>query len=86
MEKLVFLNKWKIPAVVFMGKYFFMPNDGISCVTVVGGALELPKIESPTRDNVDFWHKQYMERLQDLFDKTKKKYAYEGEAATLEMI
>ena len=86
MEKLVFLNKYKIPAVVFLGKYGFMPNDGISCITVVGAPLQLPKIEAPTSENIDFWHKQYIESLQDTFDKYKEKYAHEGKAAKLEII
>lgn len=75
-EKFMFLNKWKLPACFFMGKYImFMPEDELDMVTVVGRPLVLPLIETPTKADVDFWHGRYMEELQSVFDRNKWKYA-----------
>ena len=76
----------KIPAVIFVGKFLFLPSNSGSLVTVVGEPLDLPRIPHPTKENVEFWHKQYTQCLVDTFDKHKGKYAHEGESAQLEII
>lgn len=42
--------------------------------------MELPKIASPSEEDVSKFHKQYMEALQALFDKYKKKYCVNPDA------
>lgn len=86
MEKLKFLNRFKIPAVVFIGKYIFAPNDNITCITVVGAPLQLPKIEKPSEADVDEWHDKYIQSLQTTFDKHKANYAHDGAEAELEIL
>lgn len=81
----LWVNKYKIPAVVALGKYFFMPNDDVSLVTVIGKRMPLPTIASPTRADVQNWHTKYIQAVQELFDKHKAKYAAQGEAAVLEV-
>ena len=34
-------------------------------------AIDLPKIDEPTKEDVDKWHKVYCDALQALFDKHK---------------
>lgn len=80
-EKFMFLNKWKLPACFFMGKYMvFMPEDQLDMVTVVGRSLKMPLIEKPTQEDVDHWHGRYMEELQSVFDRNKNKYAADPKA------
>mmetsp|Transcript_3473 Transcript_3473/g.4329 ORF Transcript_3473/g.4329 Transcript_3473/m.4329 type:complete len:102 (+) Transcript_3473:1-306(+) len=36
-----------------------------------GRPLNMPKIENPTAEDIDKWHKKYMEEVQRLFDTYK---------------
>uniref|UniRef100_A0A7S2CE87 Acyltransferase n=1 Tax=Florenciella parvula TaxID=236787 RepID=A0A7S2CE87_9STRA len=79
------LNAFKIPAVFFFGNVFMplFPRTNINMHTFIGKAIELPKIDEPTKEDVDKWHKTYCDALQVLFDKHK---AEAGRAdAVLEM-
>lgn len=38
-------------------------------VTVIGPAVELPKIDQPTAEDVDKYHKIYKKALVDLFER-----------------
>ena len=80
-----FLNKYRLPGVVAIGKYAFMPNDDIKLITVVGKAMQLPKIEKPSREEVSKWHAEYMKRVVQLFESHKGACAMEGAAAKLEV-
>ena len=42
--------------------------------TIGGEPLRLPKIEKPTAEDVDKWHKAYMEHLKKHFDTYKKEF------------
>ena len=72
----LWLNKFGIPGVVFMGWPLFplMPKRGLEIHTVVGDPLQLPKIEKPTKEDVQEWHGKYIQALQELFDKNKAKF------------
>lgn len=83
---MLWLNKFKIPGVVFIGKFFFLPNPDVDMVVVVGKPLELPHIENPTKEDVDKYHKLYMDKMTELFNKFKEKYAKEGEKAVLHLV
>jgi hypothetical protein len=85
-EKLKFLNKWKLPAVLFMGKWFgFMPENQLNMVTVVGKPLALPLIKAPTQADIDHWHGRYMVELKKVFNHNKGKYCADPKAE-LEML
>jgi hypothetical protein len=43
--------------------------------TVVGEAIPLPRIEEPTREQVELYHGQYVRALQALFAKHRAAYA-----------
>ena len=43
--------------------------------TVVGRPIPLPAIESPSLEDVVYWHGQYVVALQDLFDKYQPELA-----------
>lgn len=69
----LWLNKWGIPTVVFMGLPWcpLLPRQGVELLTYVGPPLELPKITNPTTAEVSEWHGKYVTALRELFDKHK---------------
>lgn len=76
------LNELKVPGVAFFGRLecFFLPQDDVDVITVVGKPLEMPTIAHPTREDIAKFHAQYVSSLQKLFDKYKKKYAVNPDA------
>lgn len=70
----LWLNRWKVPAVVFCGKWycFFLPNHDVAIKTVVGPALVLPVLPEPTDAQITHYHDVYIKRLVSLFDKHKE--------------
>ncbi|KAG3111680.1 hypothetical protein PI124_g9088 [Phytophthora idaei] len=76
------LNQFKLPGVLFYGlpQCFFLPRTDVDLITVVGEAVILPRIEHPTKVDVQKYHVQYVEVLQKLFDKYKAVYAVDPEA------
>ena len=64
---------------------FFMPDDEMDFTVVVGKNMKLPKIENPTKEDIDKYHCMYVKRIKDLFDKFKGKYAAQGENVYLEI-
>ena len=53
----VFLNKIKIPTAMFISPFLcFIPNPFNDLYVVVGKPLELPKIEKPTKEDVNNYH------------------------------
>lgn len=61
------------------GRGYFNYHFGIlphrrPIVVVVGAPLELPKIEKPTKDDVDHWHAKYVQALCALFEENKDAY------------
>ncbi|SPR00845.1 Acyltransferase [Plasmodiophora brassicae] len=76
----LWLNKWKIPCVLFWSRYGFMPEPFVDLITVVGQPLQFPQIPSPTPDEVDKYFEMYVQALRDLFDRNKAKYAHDPDA------
>lgn len=62
-----------------------MPNDDMDFNVVVGKAIQLPQIESPSSAEVDRYHSLYLQSYQELFNKYKGRYAAEGDEAKLEI-
>ena len=62
----------------FHGRGIFLYDYGIlplrtPLVTVIGTPIEIPKIENPTTEDLDKYHKLYVESLRKLY------YSYKGE-------
>lgn len=68
------LNKFKCPGTIFYGKFGFLPRNDIEIVTVIGKGIEFPIIEKPTVEDVDKFHKLYVDTLKSLFDKYKNRF------------
>ena len=82
----LWLNKFHIPTCIFVGKYLFMPDNDMDFNVVVGKVIELPKLDSPSSEDIDKYHALFLKGYQDLFNKYKGKYARDGEAAVLEIL
>ncbi|EFN66551.1 Diacylglycerol O-acyltransferase [Camponotus floridanus] len=57
-----------LPPVIFWGRGFFQYSFGLipnrlPVTVVVGSPLELPKIEKPTAEQIDEYHKKFVEHL-----------------------
>lgn len=76
------LNKIKFPGVLFWGRFLFFPYADVDCCSVVGKGIQLPKIPNPTKMQIDKYHKIYVDRFVELFDRYKKQY---GAADKLEI-
>ncbi|XP_018568259.1 2-acylglycerol O-acyltransferase 2-like [Anoplophora glabripennis] len=74
------LRKWiGLAPVVPIGRGFFQYSFGIiprrsKVTTVVGLPIEVPKIEDPTREQVDQYHAEFVKRLTQMFDEQKYNY------------
>lgn len=75
-EKLgLILNKFKIPAVIFISKFLgILPNNNFPLVFVVGKGIAFPKIDHPSKEEVEKFHTIYINSLKELFDKYKGKF------------
>lgn len=67
----LFLAKWKIPPVIFYSKYGFMPDPNIDIKVVVGKEIQFPRIDNPSQEDIEKWHKYYAEKLNGVFEKHK---------------
>lgn len=59
---------------VIMGQYGIFPRQA-PLVVVVGKPIAVPKVNRPTKDQIQQYHAQYTQALEALFDKYKDKYA-----------
>ncbi len=75
----LWLNKLKIPGTLFYGKYGWLPRTDLELITVIGKGIELPVIENPSNEQIDYYHSLYIEKLQEVFNKHKEKYGFNGE-------
>ena len=84
----LWLCSFHLPAVLFCSRplLFFMPRTDVPLFTVVGPPLQLPRLESPSAEEVEKWHAAYVLALRALFDRHKGACAAEGEAAVLEVL
>lgn len=77
------LNKFKLPGIIFYSKYLIFPNYNIDLTTVIGKPIDLPKILKPTTEDVDKYHKLYINSLEELYNKYKKQF---GASEELEIL
>ena len=65
----------------------FLPKRGVKLHIVVGRPLIVPKIESPTKEEVALWHGKYIVELKRIYEEHKE-VAYgaeKGKEAKLEI-
>jgi len=75
IEKIgLFLNNFKLPGIVFIGKYLIFPRDDIDVCTVIGKGIQFPKIENPNKDQIDKYHSIYINSLEELYDRYKNEF------------
>mmetsp|Transcript_61042 Transcript_61042/g.122333 ORF Transcript_61042/g.122333 Transcript_61042/m.122333 type:complete len:358 (-) Transcript_61042:136-1209(-) len=67
------LNACKIPTVAFFGNplLFFLPRPEATVLTYVGDPIQCPKLDDPSKEDVDKWHKVYVDALVSLFEAKK---------------
>lgn len=70
----LWVNKFKFPAAIFMGKYWIFPRDDLKFYTVMGKGIQCPKIDHPTNEQIDEFHQKYIEELKRIFYTYKEKY------------
>ncbi|CAB9498663.1 wax alcohol acyltransferase 2 [Seminavis robusta] len=75
-------KKMGMPAIVTWGHPLvpLLPRNTVDMKIVVGAPIELPKIETPTKEEVSKWHSKYMTALQKLYE-DHKEAAYGSEVA-----
>ncbi|POM73661.1 Diacylglycerol acyltransferase [Phytophthora palmivora] len=80
------LNRFRIPGTLFFGDAtcFYLPRNDVDLITVVGKPLRFPRIEHPTKEDVQKFQAQYVSALKNLFDNYKGVYAVDPNA-TLEI-
>eukprot|EP00933_Yihiella_yeosuensis_P042412 TRINITY_DN36988_c0_g1_i2.p1 TRINITY_DN36988_c0_g1~~TRINITY_DN36988_c0_g1_i2.p1 ORF type:complete len:354 (-),score=31.43 TRINITY_DN36988_c0_g1_i2:145-1206(-) len=63
------ISEYNVPMAAFFGWFLFpmLPRPQSRVLTYVGQPIQLPKIEEPTREDVDKWHGEYCKALQKLF-------------------
>ncbi|XP_020287975.1 2-acylglycerol O-acyltransferase 2-A-like [Pseudomyrmex gracilis] len=77
--------------VIISGRGFFQYSFGLipkrSPITVVvGSSLELPKMSTPTSEQIDEYHKKFVNLLSTTFETEKHKYIKDAEKTTLEFL
>eukprot|EP01112_Ceratiomyxa_fruticulosa_P008451 TRINITY_DN2190_c0_g3_i1.p1 TRINITY_DN2190_c0_g3~~TRINITY_DN2190_c0_g3_i1.p1 ORF type:complete len:406 (-),score=46.51 TRINITY_DN2190_c0_g3_i1:125-1342(-) len=65
----------RLPITFIWGKCFLLPFRRPLTV-VVGVPIKVEKTEHPTQEQIDTLHKQYMDALVDIFEKTKAECGY----------
>jgi len=70
----LFLNKFKLPGVFFFGKYFIFPRTDIDICSVIGKGIQFPKIQKPSKNDIEEYHDLYVRKLKELYDRYKSRY------------
>ncbi|KAJ8971565.1 hypothetical protein NQ317_004119 [Molorchus minor] len=82
-------KKWiGVVPIVLLGRGFFQYSFGLlprrrPITTVVGEPIDVPKIEDPTKEVIDEYHNEFIEKLTELFEKEKYKYLEKPEETNL---
>jgi len=73
------LNQFGIPAVLPFGKWWcpILPRE-VQLNIIVGSPLSIPQIPNPSNEDVDKYHKLYIQHLVDLYDRHKDKYYHKN--------
>lgn len=76
--RLRILKRFKVPVFACWGIWWcpLLPRGHVAMETVVGNPIVLPKIAEPTQEQIDHWHRIYIEKLIDLFERNKAQFGY----------
>ncbi|XP_076396900.1 2-acylglycerol O-acyltransferase 2-A-like isoform X2 [Megachile rotundata] len=69
----------------FQYSYGFVPHR-VPITTVVGSPIEIPKISHPTKEQINEYHKLFVEKLTELFETHKYKYLPDADSKHLEFV
>lgn len=69
----------------FQYSFGFVPHR-VPVFTVVGSPIEIPKISHPTKEQIDEYHKKFVEKLTELFETHKYKYLPDPDSKHLEFV
>jgi len=85
------LNLWLVKRFgfvlpVFWGSRFcpLLPRSDVELHTVLGKALHLPRIDEPTKEEVEKWHATYVSALRALYEEHKVQFGYSGRELQIE--
>mmetsp|Transcript_6528 Transcript_6528/g.9488 ORF Transcript_6528/g.9488 Transcript_6528/m.9488 type:complete len:336 (+) Transcript_6528:64-1071(+) len=83
------LNRYGVPTILTWGFWLFplLPKPDSDLLIVIGKPLVLPKIEEPTKADVELWHGKYVAALTNLFEEHKEDAygAEDGKTCKLEV-
>ena len=65
------LNKIKMPGVLHYSAFGVLPDPNAEIITIVGKPIVLPHVEKPTHEEIDKWHRKFIEELVALYEKYK---------------
>jgi len=75
----LFINKLKLPKLLFWGKFWLLPRDDVELNCVIGEGIKFPVIENPTSDEINQYHELYLNKLKSLYDKHKTAFKASAE-------
>lgn len=78
----LFLNKMKFPGALAISKLLIFPHTDVDITIVMAKPIEMPKIEHPIKEEVEKYHKLYIDEVVKLYYKYSEKY---GDASKLEV-
>jgi len=72
------VRKYGFVLPIFAGWPFLplLPRTDVELHTVLGKALHLPRIDAPTKEDVEKWHAIYVRELRSLYDEHKAQFGY----------
>ncbi|XP_058536962.1 2-acylglycerol O-acyltransferase 3-like [Ochotona princeps] len=76
--QVIFKKIFGFTPCIFWGRSLFSPNSwgllplSTPITTVVGAPIHVPQLSAPTKEQVDHYHRLYMEALQRLFEEHKE--------------
>jgi 2-acylglycerol O-acyltransferase 2 len=81
------VNRWGLPAILAWGCLWMplLPKQNVDLCIVVGEPICLPKIESPTKEEVKKWHEKYMLELTKLYESHKERVYGSSVAKTMKL-
>jgi len=77
--KTFFYNVLKVPLIIFWGKWLtWLPiTDPTRPMSIVFGTpIPVPKIENPTDEEINTYHKKFIQGIETIFEKYKIKFGY----------
>jgi len=80
------MNSWKLPAIVPFGRWYcpLLPKK-VAVNTIGGKPLKLPRIDQPSKGDIDEWHGKYVEHLKAHYARHADEFAKYNESKELEV-